>query len=200
VRQFFTVRFWLTIAALVGLAGLLWWVLPRDRDFAAVDAPDEDASLPVERDIDLIEPLFSAAGSADLVDGRTTGELQLVIDAARNVRIPPGTTGEITCATLDQVGTCAFAADLLGEAVLWFSVFPGDARGTLNLPAVRELRDQNQVLLANDWVVPRAEVVTRTCDQDTTSLGDFVRTFGDNAVAVWSVSAQRIIRVVCTPA
>jgi hypothetical protein len=199
VRQFFSVRFWLTIGALVGLTALLWAVVPRGADGSSLQPQPDTPDAPVERDIDLIVPLFSAAGSADLVDGRTTGELQLVIDAARNVRIPPGTAGEISCDALDQVGTCAFAADLLGEAVLWFSVFPGDARGTINLPAVRELRDQNLVLLANDWLVARDDVVTRTCDEDTTSLSDFVRTFGDEAVAVWSVASQRIIRVVCAP-
>jgi hypothetical protein len=91
------------------------------------------------------------------------------------------------------------AADMLGDAVLWFSLFPADLRNTINLPAIRELRDQNQVLLANGWVVRRADLVARNCDEDTTSLSDFVRTFGDDAISAWGVPDQRVIRVTCTP-
>jgi hypothetical protein len=201
VRQFLSVRFWVTLAALMGLAAALWVFLPRSSAPAADTPAVPDVGVPAEHDIDLIEPLFAVTGTSDfaIADGVTEGELRLVIDGTRNATVVAGTPGEITCETLGQGGTCAFAADLLGDAVLWFSIFPADARGTINLPAIRELRDENRALLANDWVVLRSSVVTRSCDEDTTSLADFVRTFGDEAVSVFSVPEQRIIRVVCRP-
>jgi hypothetical protein len=199
VRQFFTVRFWLAVAAVVGLAALLWAVLPRSSS-SVVGSTDEGDEL-VERDIDLIEPIFAVTGSVPFAmqDGVTDGNLELIIDGTRSLRIPPGTPGEITCEDFQELGTCAVAADMLGDAVLWFSLFPADLRNTINLPAIRELRDQNQVLLANGWVVRRADLVARNCDEDTTSLSDFVRTFGDDAISAWGVPDQRVIRVTCTP-
>jgi hypothetical protein len=197
VRQFFTVRFWMAIAALGGLAAAVWVIVPDD------DAPQVDSSGDgvVERRIDLIEPLFAISGPSDfaMVDGTAGSDLALVIDGARNLRVVAGTPGEITCTGTDQVGQCAVAVDLLGDAVLWFSIFDSTSQTSIELPAIRELRDQSEVLLANDWVVRRNESVIRTCDEDTTSLGDFVRTFGDEAVSVWGVSEQQINRVSCRP-
>jgi hypothetical protein len=196
VRQFFTVRFWLTIAALAGLLLAVWALAPRD------DAPQADSGDElIERRIDLIEPLFAISGPADfaMVDGVAGGELALVIDGSRNLRVVAGTPGEISCTATDQIGQCAVAVDLLGDAVLWFSIFPSTSQTSIELPAIRELRDESEVLLANDWVVRRNDVVARTCDEDTTSLGDFVRTYGDEAVSVWGVAEQQVVRVSCRP-
>ena len=55
------------------------------------------------------------------------------------------------------------------------------------------------VQLANDWVVPHADVVRRDCDEDTTSLTDFMDRFGERATSVYSLDDQQIVRVVCTP-
>lgn len=197
MRQFFTVRFWLAVGAVVGLLALLWAVLPRSSPPAV--GTDVDGEQLVERDIDLIEPIFAVTGSVPfaMAGGVTDGSLELIIDGTRTLRIPSGTPGEITCEAFQELGKCAVAADMLGDAVLWFSLFPAELRNTINLPAIRELREQNQVLLANGWVVLRAEVVARNCDEDTTSLGDFVRTFGDDAVSAWGVPDQRVIRVTC---
>ena len=45
---------------------------------------------------------------------------------------------------------------------------------------------------------PRVPTVERKCADDSTSLGDFVRTFGENSRATFSFAEQRIVRVTCT--
>lgn len=197
MRQFFTLGFWLSLLALAGLTfGLLAFV--RD------DSPVEQVvteTAPTEREVDLIAMVFAAQADrgVTIVDGRTTGDMQIRIDGFRWMDIEGGTPGENRCAELAELARCAVAVDLLGEAVLWFSIVPLSPRNLVELPAPLAFREGGRLQLANDWIVPHADIVRRDCEEDTASLTDFIEQFGERATAVFSLDQQEVVRVVCDP-
>jgi hypothetical protein len=199
MRQFFTWGFWLSLVALAGITfGLMAFTDALDSDDGDAVGPAEVAP-DAERNIDLIAMVFAAQADPgfDIVDGRTTADMQIRIDGFRFMNIKAGTPGENRCATLDQLATCTVAADLLGESVLWFSIVPLGPRNTVVLPAVSELLEGSRLRLANGWVVQRADVVKRVCDEDTASLTDFIRRFGDDATSTFSLDEQQLVSVSC---
>lgn len=204
MRQFFTWGFW---ASLLGLAALFVGLLALTgrNDAGAGDlqelVPDNVVLDPPERRVDLIAAIFLAQADPGfaIVDGTTTGAMQLRIDGTRYMNILPGTPGENRCGGLDQLVQCAVAADLLGDAVLWFSIVPVGPRDTVELPAVTDILDGNRARLANGWVVTRADLLKRNCDEDTNSTRDFIRRFGINASSTFSIDEQRLVSVTCAP-
>ena len=198
MRQFVTVGFW---ASLLALAVLSWGLVALARDDEPTVAPDAAPVVPEDREIDLIAMVFAAQADPgfDIVDGRASANMQVRVDGFRYMNIRTGTAGENRCADLAELASCAIAVDLLGEAVLWFSIVPLSPRNLVELPAPLGFRDGSKLQLANDWVVPHADVVRRGCDEDTTSLTDFMDRFGERATSVYSLDDQQIVRVVCTP-
>lgn len=201
MRQFVTWQFWLTLAVLVALPIGLWVVLRDEVRAAPTAVVDIDASaVPAGgRRIDVILPVFGAQADPGftIVDGVATGSMQLAIDGYRTVKIAPGTPGENRCPQLDEPLQCAVAADLLGESVLWFSILPRGPRDTVELPAPREFQDGDRLRLANGWSVVHAQRVKRDCPEETTSLGEFMRIFGDAATSSYSFADQAIVTVTC---
>ena len=122
--------------------------------------------------------------------------MQLALDATRTMVVKAGTPGEITCGRLAEINQCVVAADLLGEAVVWFSLIPNPQRANLVLPGVTEVRKDNWLLLSNGWEVARNEVVERNCD--AAGLDDFVHQFGGSlSTSTFSFEQQQIIKVTC---
>ena len=92
------------------------------------------------------------------------------------------------------------AADVLGDAVLWFSILPNEPRNLITLPAVLDVRDGGNVLLANGWVIRRAPSLARdteACDTDTVSLSDFIERFADRSTSTYNMDQQRVTTVTC---
>lgn len=217
MRQFFTWGFWLSLLALgamvFGLLALVDRLASVDRvggDDAAdavVLRPVDDAGVvvpapgdrPVERQVDLIALVSEAQAHEgfDIVDGVANANLQIRIDGLRVMNIVAGTPGENRCTALAQLASCAVAADLLGEAVLWFSIVPIAPRNSVVLPEVTELRDGGEALLANGWIVAHAPVLKRICDDDTSSFSDFQRRFGEGSITTFSIDEQRLVAVTC---
>lgn len=198
MRQFFTLRFWLSIGALGALFLALVLVFGRSAPPTGVQASSDDA--PTEpRHLDLVQWVYLAnpAPGFALDQGRTTADLSLQLDGTRTMVIKAGTPGEISCPTLTEPASCTVAADLLGDAVLWFSLVPGKPGTTLVLPAVTEMLDGGWVRLANDWGVRRANVVERSCTEDTSSLSDFIRTYGESATSTFNFELQEVVKVTC---
>lgn len=195
MRQFFTWGFWLSLLSLAGLTLLLVAIAREDPTIERVVAQ----SAPPERQIDMIGMVFLAQADPGfaIVDGVTSGNLQIRVDGYRYMNISPGTPGENRCAALDQLASCAVAADLLGESVLWFSIVPLSPRNQVALPPIVELRDGGNAALSNGWIVPHAESVKRVCDDDTTSLSDFIRRHGPASTSLYSVDDQTIVSVAC---
>ncbi len=200
MRQFLSPRFWLSLGALAGLFVLLT-VLLRSDDAATGGQASAGDVLVEPRSLDLVSWVYLATPAPGFAfdDGVTTSDLALQLDGTRTMVIKAGTPGEIDCPTLTQVAQCTVAADLLGDAVLWFSIVPGPPGPAIALPAVVELLDSSWVRLANGWVLRRAEKVERSCPEDTSSLGDFVRTYGEAAGSTFNVEQQEIVRVTCEP-
>lgn len=197
MRQFISFRFWLSIAALVGLTYGLWYVLVRkDDSVAVIGQPAKPATA--QHRVNLVQPVFGIRADPGfaMVDGVAGGDMQLALDATRTMVVRAGTPGEITCGRLAEVNQCVVAADLLGDAVVWFSLIPNPQRANLVLPGITEVHKDNWVLLSNGWEVARGEVVERNCD--ASGLEDFVHQFGGSlSTATFSFEQQEIVKVTC---
>lgn len=195
MRQIFTFRFLLTLFALLALLGVVKAVASSNSHNKAAVAVGE----PAGRSVDFIALVQTAqlSPSFAMVDGRANTDLFLTIDGTRTMLVKAGTPGEIECPRLAEPSQCIVAADLLGDAVLWFSLAPGTPGAVVPLPAVVELLPGGWVRLANDWVVQHAVKVERSCADDTSSLTSFIETYGDTATSSYNVEQQRIVRVTC---
>jgi hypothetical protein len=197
MRQFVSFRFWLTIAALLGLTFGLWDLLVRrDASVAVIGKPVH--VVVTDHRINLLQPVYSISAVAGfaMVDGLASGEMRLALDASRTMVVKPGTPGEITCSKLAEINQCIVAADLLGDAVVWFSLIPNPQRASLLLPGIVAIHKDNWVLLDNGWEVARSEVVERNCD--ATGLNDFVHQYGGSlSTSTYSFEQQEITKVTC---
>ena len=201
MRQFFSLRYWMTLLALVVLAaGVVWLTSASDDSVSSVvPEPVLDAGRPAPRRIDLVHwvTTVQAPGGVSMTGGTLDADMALLLDPTRTMVIKAGTPGEMSCPLWEQPGQCTVAVRLLGEAVLWFALVPGPSSATIKLPGVVEVLDDNFVQLANGWLLRRISVVERSCDDDTTSLTNFVETFGDTATATFDFEQQKVVKVTC---
>jgi hypothetical protein len=195
VRQLFNWRFVAALAALAALGLLARAILSDDNSIEAVIEPEV-----IERQIDLIEPIASAAGSGPFVvapSGVTEDFFDLTLDAERVVRIVPGTLGQIDCDELDTPNRCAVIADMLGDAVVWFAILPQAPRATVELPPIIDL-DDGRAVFENGWRIPYAPVIERDCGgEDIPTFSDFLRRFGPDSVTVLDLQTRQITSVRC---
>ena len=201
MRQFLTLRFWIALLALGGLA-LAVTTFARSRDSKADTGDGDPGKASAERTIDLISWVYAVQPPPDfdIVDGRTTTDLALILDGTRTMIVKAGTTGEVLCPRLTELAQCTVAADLLGDGVLWFSIVPGFPGAAVQLPAVTKLMDGGWVRLANGWVVRHASKVERSCPEASASLSDFISTYGTEATSTFSFGQQELVKVTCRQA
>jgi hypothetical protein len=194
MRQIFTLRFFAAVGAVLGLLVLLS-ALFRGNDSVA-DLVDVE---PMERRIDLVALVFSSTATNFTVadDGLTTGSLDLVLDQERTMRIVPGTPGEVICPALAQVARCAVVADLLGDAVVWFSIVPLASSQTVALPAIVSL-DDGYATLTNGWQLPYADRLERQCARTFESFTQFREELGTAFQSIYRFTEGEITDVVCT--
>jgi hypothetical protein len=127
VRQFFTLRYWLTLLALGGLAlGVMVLTSGSDEPVAVTEGSlpgDVPAAL---LHVDLMTPVYliQAPDGLGFVDGRLTADIALFIDGTRTMVIKAGTPGANSCVNYLELVQCVVAADLLGDAVLRFEIIP----------------------------------------------------------------------------
>lgn len=214
VRQLLTLRFVAALAALVLLAVGVDAVFAsgNQQGSLAVTGPsNRDANGDViERRIDLISGIEQLDVSDDFAvgpDGTTVGTLDAVLDpdGRRVMRVAPGTPGEISCTTLEEPGTCAVIADVLGQAVVWFAVFPEADRDTVQLPPIVDLQE-GYALFENGWQIKYPPAIDRDDDeggtcagQDITNFSDFLRRFGPNSTTIVDLETQQVVQVQCGP-
>jgi hypothetical protein len=204
VRQIFSIRFFAAIGAVALLGAVTFALFVRGDDGLAEVADPE----PLSRRVELVEAVFSvvtAEGgavreSADVIgdDGVVDRGFELVLDAERRLRVFPGTVGEITCERLDEVGRCAVVADLLGEAVVWFSLTPLGPSRTVEMPAILDL-EGGLARLENGVRVPYANRLRRVCDEDFASFTAFRTALGTDFVSIYDLDEGQLTDVVCTP-
>ena len=193
MRQLFNWRFVAAVAALGVLALLARAILTDDDSIEAVIEPET-----IERQIDLIEPIVSVTGEAiELRGGVTTGSTELVLDTERVVSIAPGTFGEVACEELEVANRCAILADMLGNAVVWFTILPQAPRSTVELPPIIDL-DDGQAVFDNGWQIPYAPVIERDCGgEDLPTFSDFLRRFGPDSVTIVDLESRQVTTVRC---
>jgi hypothetical protein len=207
VRQLLT---WRLVAALGALALLAIGV---DALFAGgqqgsvtVTGPlnvDEEGEL-IERKVDLIASVASFEVSEDWsigADGLTAGFMDAVLDETRVMRIAPGTPGQSSCGDYTVANSCVVLADLLGDAVVWFTLMPQGANETVALPPIVDLQDGFAIFETGLQIrfPPVIERDTETCtdDKNITSFSDFLRRFGPNSVSIVSLETQQVTEVLC---
>ncbi len=195
MRQLFNWRFVAAVAALAGLALLARAIFTDDSSIDAVIEPE-----PIERQIDLIEPIESATG-LDAFEmspaGVANGFLDLTLDAERVLRIVPGTLGQIDCDELDTANRCAVFADMLGDAVVWFAILPQAPRATVELPPILDL-DDGRAVFDSGWRIPYAPVIERECGgEDIPTFSDFLRRFGPDSVTIVDLESRQVTSVRC---
>lgn len=195
MRQLFNWRFVAALAGLAVLALIANAVLVDDQSIEAVIEPE-----PIERRIDLIEPIFAIEASDDFrIDdtGASTGFLEVILDAERVVQIVPGTSGDVSCDELDEINRCAIFADMLGEAVIWFAILPQAGGGTVELPPIVDL-DDGEAVFDNGWRIPYPPVIERDCEgEDIPSFSDFLRRFGPDSVSIVDLETREVVAVRC---
>lgn len=201
MRQFVTWRFWLSLIALGVALGVV--LIVRDQAQSSPIPGVVAAGKPVERRVDLIAMVLDAHPDAQYgtSGGVTTGTLGLVLDGGRRLSVPPGTPVDQHCVPAPAStasSSCALAADLLGDAVVWFALVDAQPKGSIDLPAVVSVRAGGWTLLRNGWEVQRASTVERACDADTNSLTDFLHRFGPTSVTTFSLVRQKIVKVSCS--
>ena len=195
MSQLLNWRLFAALGALVGLALLLNAVLADDESIAEVVDP-----TPMEREINLVAPVFSIEYSDNFAvkrNGTTRGYADLHIDANRVVRVAPGTPGEVECEDFDAINECAVFADLLGEAVVWFSLVPQGPRSTAELPEVIDL-DEGDAVLINGWRIPYPPVIERDCgERDIPTFVDFLKNHGKGSTSVVDLETGEVVMVRC---
>ncbi len=195
MRQLFSWRFVAAIAALAALALLARALLLNDDPIESVIDPE-----PVERRIDVFQPIVSVEQSTDFrigPTGATSGYIDLSLTGDRVVRIAPGTLGEIDCPELAEDNQCVLLADTLGDAVVWFSILPAAPRATVELPPIIDL-DEGEAVFENGWRIPYAPVIERDCEgEDIPTFSDFLRRFGPDSVTIVDLETRQVVAVRC---
>ena len=194
MRQLFTWRFLAAVAALAGLALIVNAVIVDDDQLAAVLEPE----IPEHR-VDLIAGVFITETSDDFAigqDGLTRGFVDFTLQNRKIMRVAPGTPGEVNC-RLSSISSCVVFVDLLGEAVVWFSLEPKAERNIVELGPIVDLED-GYALFASGWQIKYPPVIERRCEgEDIVSFSDFLRRFGPGSTTVIDVATQRVLRVRC---
>ncbi len=203
MRQVFSVRFFAAVGAVAGLLFVLTSVFATRA--VIDDATGGDGSEPtVLRAIDFVDRIDSATPAPIVLDanGVTVADTRLVIDASRAVTLHATTPGEVHCDPAVP-GACAFVADLLGEAIVWFAIVPmGAAPTVVPLPAI-DTWDEGLATLVNGWQVRFAPTLDRRCrdasndDEEFDSYREFREVFGEDFTALFEIPEQRLDAVVC---
>ena len=125
MRALLSLRF---VAAVAGLFALLFIVqsITATEETTADPAVIDTVDTPVVRVINLVERLDrSTARFAVAPDGTAAVTATFTIDEQRSLTIVEGTPGVNDCSIVELAqGNCVIFADLLGDAVVWFSLQP----------------------------------------------------------------------------
>lgn len=207
MREILSLRFVATVLALILSVVAVSRIAGGD-DTDGGSVVDAGSSGEVELDrvrrIDLVDVVadiesengrFGTAGFT-VVDGVAPLTARLILDELRAVDIVAGTPGVDNCPVSRRVGRCAVLADMLGEAVLWFSLVPVDA-GMIELGTVTAFDDEWAVL-SDGFALPHADVFVRRCATEFESFTQWRRELGDDYVTVYSLAERELTDVVCT--
>lgn len=202
MREIFSIRFFGAVGAVAALFMALI-AFQSGRRFQ----PEFDSgsgSTVVERRLDIVESVQSSTNPGfDVIEGAAVGDTELVIDERRRVRIVNGSPGSSSCDLSGPPGSCAIAADLLGEGVVWFAILPGGSGTTVEVPAIDTI-DDGIATLVNGWQLPHAPVLDRRCrdaqgrEIEFASYREFRERRGDRFISIYDTVERRLVAVQCT--
>ena len=196
MRELLSRRFWAALGGVLCLMALAIVTASAWSPTSSVTAPSEPDRR-IDRGGVVVEAQVDPGWSVR--DGVTDGRARFVLADGTTVVVGELTPGVVTCRRPDQPSTCALLVDDLGGAVVWFVLAPLDAGGVVTLPGVVSVLDQGrEARLANGWVVPLVDVVTRRCTTtETTSFRDFVARVGADSVSLYDLELQEVATVAC---
>ncbi len=200
MRQLLSWRTWAAVGLLLVLATVVQLLTsrgPRGSDGVAVQ--------PTERRVSAIASVMSIESSEAfaVIDGVTVGLATLALDDGRVVMITRETPGEIDCADRTTPAACVLLADMLGDGVVWYALVNSDgpASRTLVVPTLIDMVDGGDTgVLANDWFVPLADGVVRTCAgaPRSSTLRSFIESYARSGIrTVLDLDRDEVVEVIC---
>lgn len=198
MRALLSLRF---VAAVAGLFVLLFIV----QSITATDEQDvdqvatESVDSSVARVMNLAERLDrSTARFAVAPDGTAASTATFTIEGQRSLTIVEGTPGVNDCSIVEFAqGNCVIFADLLGEAVVWFSLQPVVDDDHVVLPAVVGFENE-LAILDNGMRLQHAPTFIRRCPNEYVSFTEMRTDIGTDFVTWWSLEDGELTDVVCT--
>jgi hypothetical protein len=198
VRALLSLRF---VAAVAGLFVLLFIVqsITAADDTVVDPVSNETADSPVTRVINLVGRLDrSTARFAVGPDGTASATASFTIEEQRSLTIVEGTPGVNDCSIVEFAqGNCVIFADLLGEAVVWFSLQPVVDDDHVVLPAVVGFENE-LAILDNGMRLQHAPTFIRRCPNEYVSFTEMRTDIGTDFVTWWSLEDGELTDVVCT--
>lgn len=176
--------------------------------------PNSNASASQLHRIDMfavVKSITSDSGWA-MTNGITSGgAVRMNLDDGRTLVIPEGTYVDTSppttaCVDLAKMNSCVIAADMLGDAVVWFSLVATDSANKmqqLTLPGLVDMeKGGDWGILDAGWIVKLATPTVRDCaDSETTSLRDFINRFpNDLGSSIVNLRLDEITKVRCVAA
>jgi len=200
MRQLLSWRTWAAVGLLLVLATVVQLLTsrgPRGSDGVAVQ--------PTERRVSAIASVMSIESSEAfaVIDGVTVGSATLALDDGRVVMITRETPGEIDCADRTTPAACVLLADMLGDGVVWYALVNSDgpASRTLVVPTLIDMVDGGDTgVLANDWFVPLADGVVRTCAgaPRSSTLRSFIESYAGCGIrTVLDLDRDEVVEGIC---
>lgn len=197
MRQFLSWRYWVALAALAVMVGLLLLA-------TGGSSPTTEVNSANSRRVDLIArtSTIRSSGAWSIVDGKSNGDATAVLSDGRVLAVTDGTLAESSCLYPEALNACVMLADTLGDGIVWFALVPAPANGSneLSLAPIEELLDGvTYARLANGWEVPLLDKVARRCDEETRNLAAFVQRFADRHVTIVDIAQGQVSAVQCEP-
>ena len=198
MRALLSLRF---VAAVAGLFALLFIVqsITATDETTADPAVIETVDSSVAPVINLAERLDrSTARFAVAPDGTAAATATFTIDEQRSLTIVEGTPGVNDCSIVELTqGNCVIFADLLGEAVVWFSLQPVVDDDHIVLPPVVGFENE-LAILDNGMRLQHAPAFIRRCPNEYVSFTEMRTDVGTDFVTWWSLEDGELTDVVCT--
>jgi hypothetical protein len=189
--QIFTLRFIAAIVAVFALFALLIVLVAGTESIT--DREDDEI---IERHVQLVAVIDAAdLDDFDMVDGRVVGDGRLSLSDDRSAHLVEGTYGSSNCDP--TMRRCAIVAEVLGDAVLWFTIEELGPNETVVMPAI-DVLDRDEALLVNGWRVGYADRLDRRCGREFGSFREWRAELGDEFVSIYSIEDDELIAVVCT--
>jgi hypothetical protein len=197
MRQILTRRFALALGLPVLLAATWWFVAVRG---GSAGGGTESQPHAVSYTASVVT--VQADANWTVKNGLTIGSARLAMDDGRTLFLAESTPAEISCTDRTTPNACVLLAEMLGDAPVWFALTPAkgdDPTTRLALPPIADmLKNGDEAVLANGWVVPLATPTKRVCDTSTSSLRDFIDRFGQNMDVSLNLATDEIDTVRCT--